>query len=127
MVKYTPINFIKDFNLLKPSKEDIDFLKEYIETFTEKINNKYYYKNENITPQFKSALEKVVPGIHEYSREINIINGIIQGYKRREKLILKKITNLFNKKSGVRKGRTSIFYIIKKKLRYKFLKATTKT
>ena len=148
MVKYTPINFTKDSNFifdlrkknyknlikeienlnsLKPTKEDIDFLKKYIANFNEKIDRQSNYIYKIIDPQFKKALEEFVPGIHEFNKEINLINNIIQGYKRREKLTLKKLTKKFNIKSDVRKGRTSIYYIMKKKLLYKFLKTTPKT
>lgn len=121
------IEDIKDLNVLKPNEDEINFLKKYINDFSNNLEKDSNNKYEGITPQFKDALRKFVPGICEKNEAMFLINDIIQNYNKREKLTLKIITKKFNKKSKIRKSKTNLYNIMKNKLGYKFLKTTPKT
>lgn len=148
MVKYNPLNFtksstfifdlrekkyksliseIKDLNSLKPTINEINFFKNYIESIKNNIMSEIDLDSYEISEEYKKGLLQFIPGIQSKNRELKAIEEIIINYKNREKLNLKIIKRKFNKVSNKKISKTSIYYLIKNKLGYKYLKTSPKT
>ena len=148
MVKYNPLNFTKsssflfdlrekkyknllkkinDYNDLKPKNEEILFFEEYISKIKNNIFNELDENSIQISEDFKKGLLKFTPGIQYKNEDLSTIENIILNYKKREKLNLKIIKRKFKKITSKTKCKTSLYYLIKNKLSFKYLRTSPKT
>lgn len=121
------IEGIKDLNSFKPTQNEINFFSKYKQTLLEKISNSNDDDYFNIDPQYKKALLDFSLGIYCYNKDLFLLENIINNYKKRERLTIKKLKIKFNKQSSIKKSKTTIYNLVKNKLGYSFLKTCPKT
>lgn len=135
-------NFVIDLreknfnNLLGKIGEVSDLMKNETEIATfDQIIHDYEYDNNNdngfeglkILPKFKEALLNFSPNICILNDKLKTIQEIINNWKKRENMSLKRICRKYRKKTGNKISKTSMQYLLKKKLKYKYLKTMPKT
>lgn len=120
------IKDIVDFNQLVPTDNEILALELYAD---EIINNNIELEEKEeeipIIPDIKKALSNFVPGIKNIGNYA-IILDIINKNKKRENISLKSICSKYKKITNNSISKSAIFYILKNKLNYKYLRTTTK-
>ena len=110
-----------------PNKEEILTLEGYISDLKNRIKEDDLLNQAEIKSEFYNALNEFIPGIHKLNNKYKTINEIIKNYPKREKLTLRKMIKLYKKKTGYNIGKTSLYYILTKKLKYKYLRTKVKT
>lgn len=122
------IKDIDDFNSLIPTEGEISILDAYIEGVRDTIiNTEEDGKEFEILPEFKNALQAFIPGIRILNTKYTIIKTIIQNFKKKENISLKNICKKYKKETNTSISKSSVYYILKNKLNYGFLRTTTKT
>ena len=122
------IKDLKDINVIKPKDEDISLLEKKINDFKfNEIKEDIEINNISILPEYKDALLNFTPGIQKLTGKTKIISNIFYGFKKREKINLKKICNKFYKITGNKISKSYVSGILKNKLNIKFLKTSPKT
>lgn len=120
---------IKDKNNFKPNYSEIEFLDNIIK---DNLKNKLDLEEESdnrisILPQFKQSLIEFIPGIHRIKGKTKIINDIVNGFKKKENMNLKKICRKYESKTGNSISKSYVSYVLKNKLNYRYLKTVAKT
>ena len=77
--------------------------------------------------EYKEAFYKYIPGIQEHNKKTKIILKIIQDFKKRELITIKKITTKYKKITGENISKSSVYRIMRKKLNFRYLKTVPKT
>ena len=122
-------NYITNKNLIKPTKDEIDLLKDVIK----KINEQkllFSEKNEllDIPIVYAEQISKFIP---ESKKEKNIliefIVEILNNNQNRQALSCRKIASLYQMKYGKKVGKSTIHRIMRNQLDYRYLKTSYKT
>lgn len=118
---------IGDISNLSQNDIEISILDDIIANFQN--NNNFTDKSDEtkIIPKYLEALKKFRPGICIINNKINTIIEIIQSSQNRENINIRNIQRKYKKKTNETIGKTSIYYIMKNKLNYKYLKTVPKT
>ena len=123
----TLVQSFVNFNDLIPKEDEIFTLKAFINDFkNNEIELDEYEEEINILPEFKNSFFKFAPGIKNLNK-YKIIDDIIQSFKRRENITLKRICSKYEKMTNHTISKTQVYYILKNKIGYKYLKTTVKS
>ena len=123
----TLVQSFVNFNDLIPKEDEIFTLKAFINDFkNNEIELDEYEEEINILPEFKNSFFKFVPGIKNLNK-YKLINDIIQSFKRRQNITLKRICSKYEKMTNHTISKTQVYYILKNKIGYKYLKTTVKS
>ena len=68
----------------------------------------------SILPTYKEALIEFKPGIYKYNEKIQLINDIVNDFKKKENLTLKNVCKKYNKISGAKISKSYAFLVLKK-------------
>lgn len=121
------IGKIEDNNDLKPNNHEINKLRDKIAELS--IDEDFEDKNNinSILPTYKEALIEFKPGIYKYNEKIQLINDIVNNFKKKENITLKNVCKKYNKISSSKISKSYAFWIFKNKLNLRYLKTVTKT
>lgn len=121
------IGKIEDNNDLKPNNHEINKLQDKIA----ELSMDEAFEDENninsILPTYKEALIEFKPGIYKYNEKIQLINDIVNDFKKKENITLKNVCKKYNKISGSKISKSYAFLVLKNKLNLRYLKTVTKT
>lgn len=120
-------NSLQNKNLIKINKEDIDLLKNIVNDIKiEKIIN----SNElfiEIPFKFFKKINEYNPEKKENNELIDFIKNEINNNTNRSNISCRKLSKLYEQKTGKKIGKSTIHKILRKKMDYRFLKTTYKT
>ena len=122
-------NFLKynDKNVLKPNKEELDFLETQINTYRERNDNDKIY----VLPFFKLLMDNVRKIVPKKDDKALIIENIIEASRKNGNISLSKIEEEYQKVAKLKNikpiKKSSIHSIIRNKLFYSFKKISVKT
>lgn len=121
------IGKIEDNNDLKPNNHEINKLRDKIAELS--MDEDFEDKNNinSILPTYKEALIEFKPGIYKYNEKIQLINDIVNSFKKKENITLKNVCKKYNKISSSKISKSYAFWIFKNKLNLRYLKTVTKT
>ncbi len=117
-------NSLQNKNLIKINKEDIDLLKNIVNDIKiEKIIN----SNElfiEIPFKFFKKINEYNPEKKENNELIDFIKNEINNNTNRSNISCRKLSKLYEQKTGKKIGKSTIHKILRKKMDYRFLKTT---
>ena len=120
---------IKNKNLIKPSSDDIDYLKQ----ITFEINNEKFSHEEktafvNVPEEYIRMLNNFTPKIIEKKNEIiDFIFNTLEKNKNRETISCRKLAALYEEKYGKKIGKSTIHKIMRRQMDYRYLKTVYKS
>lgn len=118
---------IEDISDLKKNEKEISIFNQIIDDYEIDQNNIDEVEGLEILPEYKEAFLKFKPNIYILNGKLKSISDIISSFKKRENITLKRICKKYQRKTGNKISKTSIFYLLKNKLKYKYLKTMPKT
>ena len=120
---------IKNKNLMKPSPNDIVYLKD----ITLEINNEQLLQEEKtafvtVPEEYISILNNFSPKITEKKNEIiDFIFNILEKNKNRGTVSCRKLSALYEERYGKKIGKSTIHKILRRQMDYRYLKTIYKT
>ena len=121
------VSKIDDFNKVKPNDEETSVLKNIINKITFDEDSIDEDNEIDILKEYKEAFYKYIPGIQKHNKKTKIILKIIQDFKKRELITIKRITTKYKKITGENISKSSVYRIMRKKLNFRYLKTVPKT
>lgn len=119
--------FVGNFNLYKPSYDEINYLIEIINSYNnQNIDNNYIFNENSIIPYFKNAIRNLekVPLLYN---DINCkINNIIEELKIKGSISIKKVIECYKNKYGKILSKTTVHRKLRNKLKYSYRKTIIK-
>ena len=120
------ISSIDNKNIVKLNKEELKFIKDEIDVINKISNN----SNDQTYVDISSNILDSINNFYHVDITENFVakwvNDYIDNANERNKISLRKITELYNHNTGNNISKTKMFYIFKNKLKMRYLKTCVK-
>ena len=118
---------INDLSELTRNDEEISVFDKILYEYQNSDNFIAQSNEKKILPEYQDALQKFNPGNCNLKDNFKIILDIIKSYNKKENITINSIRRKYKKKTNKVMGRSTIYYIMKNKLNFRYLKTLPKT
>ena len=118
---------INDLSELTRNDEEISVFDKVLYEYQNSDNFIAQSNEKKILPEYQDALQKFNPGNCNLKDNFKIILDIIKSYNKKENITINSIRRKYKKKTNKVMGRSTIYYIMKNKLNFRYLKTLPKT